>query len=256
ILTLAERFRMDNNLTDFGNGFYQPDLPINIVYDTFAVPAALIRGLFEYLYRADGLTILPHIPPGITELEQAFPVRFGASRLYLSAVGSGPVTGVRVNGKPWKWFNGNSITFAPESLPAEARVEILLGGARRAKRTAARAGAGADATPAGHEELQALNARAQRMIEFHRHLVAAGLGSSYEAAHAQVAIDMVRAANERFVLRDSGKLKPLPDVSQRAADKLYVDVSNRLMDGLERAVRPYEKSTNARQKRVHEAFVK
>jgi hypothetical protein len=45
ILGFAERFRMDNNLTDFGNGLYQPNVPINTVYDAYAIPAALMRGL-------------------------------------------------------------------------------------------------------------------------------------------------------------------------------------------------------------------
>ena len=49
---------MDNNLTNFGSEPYQPGQPINCVYDCWGMPAALIRGLFEYLYRADGLTII------------------------------------------------------------------------------------------------------------------------------------------------------------------------------------------------------
>ena len=96
---------MDNPLVDFGSDVYQPNEPINCVYDTWGVPAAMIRGLFEYLYQADGLTILPHIPPGITRLEQRFPIRFGQKRLYLATGGSGPVTGVTVNGQPWKEFD-------------------------------------------------------------------------------------------------------------------------------------------------------
>ena len=67
-LTFARRFRMDNPLTDFGHEVYQPKQPVNITYDAFGPPAALIRGLFEYLYRADGLSRAPHIPPGIGEI--------------------------------------------------------------------------------------------------------------------------------------------------------------------------------------------
>jgi hypothetical protein len=59
----------------------QPGEAVNLCYDSFGLPAAMMRGLFEYLYRADGLTLLPHIPTGITRLEQHFPVRFGAKRL-------------------------------------------------------------------------------------------------------------------------------------------------------------------------------
>jgi hypothetical protein len=130
ILAFARRFRMDNNLTNFGSEVYQPNEPINCVYDTWGVPAALIRGLFEYLYRADGLTILPHIPPGVVELEQQFPVRFGAKRLWLATAGSGPITSVLVNGKPCASFDARSIFLPYDATPSEAAIRIALGGAR------------------------------------------------------------------------------------------------------------------------------
>ena len=105
ILDYAHRFRLDNPLVDFGNAPYQPQRPINCVYDCWGAPAALIRGLFEYLYRAEGLTILPHIPTGITRLEQHIPIRFGKKQLYLATTGQGPITGVVVNGQPWRKFD-------------------------------------------------------------------------------------------------------------------------------------------------------
>lgn len=129
ILDFARRFRMDNNLTNFGSQVYQPNEPINCVYDTWGVPAALIRGLFEYLYQADGLTILPHIPPGITELEQRFPIRFGRKQLYLATTGSGPVTAVTINGQAWKTYDAESITLPYEQTPDRAVIQICLGGA-------------------------------------------------------------------------------------------------------------------------------
>ena len=110
LMKFAREFRMDNPLVDFGARVYQPNQPINLCYDSFGPPAAMIRGLFEYLYRADGLVLVPHVPPGITRLEQHFPIRFGAKRLYLATTGSGPVTAVLVNGQPWKSFDEKSIT--------------------------------------------------------------------------------------------------------------------------------------------------
>ena len=130
ILGFARRFRMDNNLTNFGSEVYQPNEPINCVYDTWGVPAALIRGLFEYLYRADGLTIVPHIPPRIADLEQDFPIRFGAKRLWLSTAGSGPITSILVNGEPWTKFDARSITLPYEQTPQETTIRIGLGNAR------------------------------------------------------------------------------------------------------------------------------
>lgn len=129
ILDFARRFRMDNNLVNFGADVYQPNEPINCVYDTWGVPAALIRGLFEYLYQADQLVILPHIPPRITELQQRFPIRFGTKRLHLSTVGTGPITAVTLNGKPWQDFDPQSVRLAYDKVPQTAEIQILLGGA-------------------------------------------------------------------------------------------------------------------------------
>ncbi len=89
----------------------------------------MVRGLFEYLYDAEGLTLVPHIPPGITRLDQRFPVRLGRTRLYLSTRGQGPVTGVTLNGTPWPQFAGSTVRLPAVALPAEARVVICLGGA-------------------------------------------------------------------------------------------------------------------------------
>ena len=73
LLTFARQFRFDNNLVDFGNAVYQPNEPINCVYDSWGGPLAMLRGLFEYLYKSDSLVLIPHIPTGITTLDQHFP---------------------------------------------------------------------------------------------------------------------------------------------------------------------------------------
>jgi hypothetical protein len=130
ILRFAREFRMDNPLVDFGGAVYQPREPINLTYDAFGAPAGLVRGLFEYLYRADGLTLVPHIPDGITRLEQRFPIRFGSKRVYLAVTGQGPVTGVRVNGRRWKSHDANTVFLAYDATPERAAVEILRGDAR------------------------------------------------------------------------------------------------------------------------------
>jgi hypothetical protein len=130
LLGFAERFRMDNPLVGFGSAVYQPGQPINLTYDAFGPPAGFLRGLFEYLYRADGLTLMPHIPRGITRLEQRFPVRFGSKQLYLATTGSGPITAVTLNGQPWASFRPDSILLPYEKLPARAAIEIVLGDSR------------------------------------------------------------------------------------------------------------------------------
>jgi hypothetical protein len=131
ILKFARLFRMDNNLVNFGADVYQPHEPINCVYDTWGAPAALVRGLFEYLYTADGVTLLPHVPPTITRLEQHFPVRLGDRRLYLATVGAGEVTSAWVNGKRWGQFDSTSVRLPYADTPAAAEVLVCLGGAKR-----------------------------------------------------------------------------------------------------------------------------
>jgi hypothetical protein len=130
LLGFAERFRMDNPLVKFGSEVYQPGQPINLTYDAFGPPAAFVRGLFEYLYRADELTLLPHIPPGITRLTQRFPIRFGSKQLFLATVGTGSITAVAVNGQPWKQFDSASVRLLYDQVPERASIEIGRGGAR------------------------------------------------------------------------------------------------------------------------------
>lgn len=130
ILRFARQFRLDNPLVEFGNAPYQPDEPINTVYDSWGAPTAMLRGLFEYQYGADRLTLVPRIPPGVSRLEQHFPARCGRSRLWIAAEGAGPVTGVWLNGTPWREFTANRIHLDPLRLEPDTRVLVGLGGSR------------------------------------------------------------------------------------------------------------------------------
>ena len=130
LLGFARQFRFDNNLTDFGNAVYQPNEPINCVYDSWGGPLAMLRGLFEYLYTCDGVTLLPHIPPGITRLEQRFPVRLGDKRLFLTTCGSGPISAVYLDGKRYREHDTARVNLVSERLPNVARITICLGGAK------------------------------------------------------------------------------------------------------------------------------
>jgi hypothetical protein len=256
LLTFARRFRMDNNLADFGNAVSEPKEPINITYDAFGPPAALIRGLFEYLYRADGLTLVPHIPPGISELQQVDPIRFGNKQLYLSTVGSGPITSVRVNGHLWRTFDSSSVFLAYPATPDVAHIVIVLGGSNgrlpRPAKSAPRESTVASGQGMGESSsaFATLDARAVKVRAFHARLVAAGFGESYEAAHARLILEAVRTAHERQSLLAAGKLPPLPEVSQAAADKSYVESATQLCDGLAALMESYEKSSDERARKL------
>ncbi len=257
LLTFAETFRLDNPLVKQGSDVYQPNQPINLTYDAFGPPAAFLRGLFEYLYRADGLTLVPHIPPSITELEQLDPVRFGSKKVFLSVKGSGPVTGVTVNGKKWKSFDADRVFLQFEKTPKNARVKILLGGAKAVRPDELE-------IPRATEPVTFLvisksfdpaqNRRLARVLAFQGKLFKERLEETYEAAHAGLILDCARAVADRDELRRAGKLTLLPEPSQAAADRLFDETVFRLCDGLEAKLESYRNSAVAKQRKMFELW--
>jgi tetratricopeptide (TPR) repeat protein len=257
LLSFARRFRMDNPLTDFGNALYQPKKPINLTYDAFGPAAAFIRGLFEYQYDAEGLRLIPHIPPGVSELEQLDPIRFGQKRLYLLTAGRGEITSVTINGRAWKSFDGRSIFLPYEKTPEIARIDISLGGGTVKTIPFAR-------TKNAHKEtsnqkeppwLAALDAQAERLSAFHKKLQASGFGKTYEAAHAQLAVEAVQVIHERRQMQIRGKIKLLPTVSEAAADQSYRDTATKLIEGLKAAIKVDERSADSHCKRIFRLYV-
>jgi hypothetical protein len=292
MLKYAKTFRMDNPLVEFGNAPYQPKEPINCCYDNWAVPAALIRGLFEYLYSAEGLTVFPHIPTGITRLEQHFPVRFGTKQLYFATAGQGPIREVLVNGEPWKTFDARSVFLAYDKMPNQAKIQLLCGDAKaepfvlRAGDVASPAAMLSEKKKAGKdtntnanvnahanerdvtdvtdakewaklpqsEALKAMDMRVAVVRGFLARLVDAGLGDTYEAAHAQLAVAYGKTTIERFQKIAEGQLAKLPETAQAAADNAYVQTTNRLCEGLEKVVASYATSENAQKRRIAEIW--
>ena len=96
--------------------------------------------------------------------------------------------------------------------------------------------------------------RVARVQKFHQRLVDQGLGDTYEAAHAKLAVDFLAATLTRLKMLADKQLPLLPEVSQAAADKSYIDTVVRLCDGLEKVVAAYEKADDARKRRIFEAF--
>ncbi len=266
LLGFANRFRMDNPLVKFGSDVYQPAQPINLTYDAFGPAAGFVRGLFEYLYHADSLTLVPHIPPGITRLEQRFPVRFGAKRIFVATSGTGPVTSVTLNGGPWKSFDGASVTLGYDQLPDNAVIEVVLGNAQPLGFTAPRPAFSTKPIPAngdawrgmkmaGTNEVASLLRTARRLERFHRLVVGSGLPEAYEAAHARLAIDCLSTSHQRMLMLEEGRLKPLSEpASQAAADRLYLDATRKVSEGLAQLLEEYGKSTDPRKTKVGELW--
>lgn len=246
LMKFAEQFRLDNPLTDFGNSVYQPNQPINLCYDSLGPPAAFVRGLFEYNYSANGLTLFPHVPPQIIALEQKFPIRFGEKQLFISTFGSGPISRVEINGHRWKQHDENSIFLPYEKTPSRAEIKIFFGknnSADKKLKQKNRVESNSD-VPDQFREM------AMTLQKFQKQMNAAGFANSYEAAHAQLALDAMRTISARQKLASKGLLKTLLPKSQEAADQSYLETAQKLFDGLQNAVRKFEQSPSARQEKI------
>jgi len=128
LLEFAERFALDNPLSNFGATVSWYRRPVYLTYDAFGPPAALVRGLFGYRYTARGLVVTPRLPAGIQRLDQRFPVRLGASLLTISTAGSGTATSATLNGRRLRVERDGSMLIEAEGLPREAHLAIGLGG--------------------------------------------------------------------------------------------------------------------------------
>ncbi len=265
IEAMARNFKTDNPLVEFGNAPYQPNLPINCVYDSWGAPAALIRGLFEYLYRADSLVIVPHIPTGITQLEQNIPIRFGTKKIFISTSGNGKIQSVFLNGSAWDRHDEKIVTLPYESMPDLARLHVVMQGGN--------AGVPEMKTIDPVENIPAENDPFWNLAEIHAELVHEtpyppelqelgkigmflkqlrehGFGDSYEAKHARLIVDYVSTLRTRQELLESGKIAPLAPASQEAANQLYFSTMAKLIQGLKKTMQGYQNTTDPRQKTV------
>jgi hypothetical protein len=260
LLSFAREFKLDDHYSNSGKTVSWYVRPIYSTYDSYGPPAALIRGLFEYLYKADRLILLPHIPDGITQLDQKFPIRFGTKKLYLSTAGSGKVTAVRVNGKKWKEFNGTSITLPYDKLPDAAQIQISLGGAKFAapfaipdERTIPELPA--EAEPFWGEDLS--YGMARQLQSFCEKAEAAGIQDGFEIAQAKLALEYIVTVRQRMTLLQEGKITRLAaEESQAAADESYRETARRLYHGLHRVITTYADSQDEQRKEMYNMWSK
>lgn len=234
LLTFAERFRMDNPLVGRGSDVYQPNQPINLCYDTLAPGAALMRGLFQYLYTADALTLEPHIPPTITRLVQREPVCWGAKRITVSTRGNGAIRSVSINGKVRRAGSPSRVILKWADLPDVAHVELVLSGAPTGGQPVLKP------IPTAGAELVEMAPEAARLGRFVLALDPRQAASTYPLAHARLVLDAIRTIAARRAGQAAGEIRPLADArSQPAADQSYVEAARRLYDGLDQAMKGY-----------------
>jgi len=252
LLKFAKNFRMDNPLGKFGSEVTQPNEAINLCYDTLGPSAAMIRGLFEYIYSAESLVLVPHVPPTIEELHQKDPIRFGSKKIYLSTFGTGPITAVMVNGRSWSEFSGEKVTLPFEKTPEVAQVCIFMGKNATAvnEEPVLRSNDVFEGLGDLPDDLKSLAEPVKKVQAFIERLSKQGLSESYPAAHAVLVLRSVRAILERRKLKSQKKLTILPEPSQTAADQSYVDTAMKLYAGLEKAMKSYGESDDPQRRTI------
>jgi len=241
ILKLAPVFRLDNNLTNFGADLYQPDEPVNVVYDSWGAPGGFMRGLFEYIYKADGLEIFPHIPPAVTRLEQKFPVYFGEKQIYITTHGSGDITSVLINGKKVKIKCSKSLFLKLDSKPEPVFISLGLGGQDALTLTGTKVIPLSipddeefwkpyklrDSKEILSDEVE-LFSNMKGLETFHDTIIKMGFSETYECKLTGLILESLNSIYERRALKQSGSLIKLPAVSQNAADNLYISTTKNL----------------------------
>jgi hypothetical protein len=232
----AALFKLDNPIAYFGcgPGMYSvnafgktaPDYILDI--DIFAIPGAMIRGLFEYAYTASTLTLSPHLPEDVQLLQQNFPVRWGSFQLFLRVTrGNGATIGaVTLNGAPcpacivgagqqvelaWDTLTAlhNStitvaIAYGPVTQTHHFHDPALLWTKQQLERSFSSVGDDNCSAPADVAALQ------QRVQHFVAKLDAAGLAERYERFHSSAFLEALASAVARCRGRLDGSIAPLP----------------------------------------------
>jgi hypothetical protein len=196
----AKDFRMDAPFSQSGANTSNPWSDTgshqaggtSVMIDNFAIPAATIRGLFDYDYRSDRLILRPRIPGEITEYVQDEAVYFGDKKLFLTCQNGGPnVKSVKVNGVSVAVGSSAQAELLYASLPAEAHVEIVTdGGWAASTLPASTPGSFTTAAPA---PLSAALRRPYGVLKTVSRLLAKQPGADYERSFVGETIGAINA---------------------------------------------------------------
>ena len=235
---------------------------VSVMIDNFAIPAATVRGLFDYEYRADRLILRPRVPGSISFFEQKLPVRFGAKQVFLSCRNGGPrVTSVKVNGVALSGAGPDQIDLLYASLPPLAHVEIVTEGGWLARSTdvvyprmpaldpsARRVTIGADtlATPLK---------RPYDVLRRFSRLLASEPEASYERAFVGAALKAFESCATRASMDPGpGYFRPITPERRDTIQKFYENAALGMYEGLTKRLSAKAPAKDLRQVRLQRLF--
>ena len=235
---------------------------VAVMIDNFAIPAATVRGLFDYEYRCDRLILRPRVPGSITQYTQKQPVRFGEKRLYLSCRNGGPrIKSVTVNGKAMNVNSSDGLVLVYDGLPAEATIEITTaGGWPKEPSTTAYPAMPAlvpnkdQKAPAPAELPESLK-RPFAVLSTMNNLLADEPGADYERAFVAVAIASCEAQRMRAAMDPGGGYyRPITPQRKVSITAFYEQAAIKMYDGFARRMAGCAEKGDARQKRLAALF--
>jgi len=266
----AKDFRMDAPWSQRGENTSNPwsDTGRNrvggvaVMIDNFAIPAATIRGLFDYDYRADKLILRPHIPGSITQYTQKEPVRFGEKKLYISCNNGGPkVKSVKVNGKAIKNSTPDEVVLLYSEIPANAKIDITTEGGWQEQtyisdypEIPALVPAKNTKAPVPVELPDSLNKHVRVLVEMKR-LLKNEPDSEYEMAFINVAIKAFEDYRLRMALDPGqGYYRPVTPERREGINKFYERAALSIYEGFVKRMENYAEKGDMRQKHKAELF--
>jgi hypothetical protein len=241
---------------------------VTITVDNYAIPAATVRGLFDYEYRSDRLVLRPRVPGTITEYVQKHPVRFGEKTLFLSCRNGGPrIKSVAVGGKAIRLDSPDAVALVYDELPKEARVEIVTEGGWADRLAAAGPPSSVAARPdvasaprpdhaaAGQAELPATLKKPQAVLTAMQRRLAQEPGAAYERAFVREALAAIEAWRQRTAIDPGpGYFRPMTPKKRESILKFYENAALGMYNGLAKQMAGHAKSQQADKRRLAELF--
>ncbi len=266
----AKDFRMDAPWSQQGENTHNPWSDsgkfrvggVAVMIDNFAIPAATIRGLFDYDYRSDCLILRPRVPGSITEFTQKQPIHFGGKNLYLSCQNGGSkVKSVRVNGKALKSTLTNEIVLLYNELPQSAKIEIVTeGGWTKETKSATYPVIPSLLTEKGSKvpapaPLPELLKKPFAILSTMKKLLDKEPGADYEKAFVAIAIKSCEDCRVRLAMDPGpGYFRPITPERKEGINKFYEQTALSLFNGFSKRMTGYAQSIDNRQKRMADLF--
>ena len=257
----AKNFRMDapwaqrgenkvNPWSDSGN-FHAGG--VSVMIDNFGIPAATIRGLFDYEYRSDRLILRPRFPVGILEYVQKEPIRFGDKLLYLTYYNRGGKTlRVTINGRSIPAGGTDEVELLYTALPQQA--DIVLSTGEDQTETISRAALQRTETSATTTSLASDNWPQLVVLTAMQRVLAEEADARYDQAFVNETIAAFAACRERISINPEATFRPITADRRKAIQKSYERAALVMYDGLIRRMQRYGKSKDPRQQRIAQLF--